>query len=488
MGCIMGAKEYVAIVIGTGSAMNIIDSILRKYRGKVAVIDKDEPGGICLTRGCIPSKTLLYPADVVQTINKAGEFGIDAQINKVDFNQVMDRMRSHIYPEIEKIKRGLSQSKYIDYYPEPASFVEPYTLKVGDQLIKSDLILLCTGSRPLIPPIDGLEEVGYLTSRTVLQLKEKPDSLLIIGGSYIGLEYAHFFSSMGTEVTVAEMLPRILSIEEPEVSALLEKKLERNIDIKTGHKVVRAKKTASGQKELLAIPEEGATETSFTADEIMVASGRRSNSDILRPEKGGIETDDKGWIKVDEHLETTQSNVWAIGDATGRHMLKHVANYESTVVYYNAVLNRNVKVDYHAVPYAVFTHPEVAGVGMGEKEAIENYGEGNLVIGFQKFGDTVMGSAMNAEDYFAKIIIERETDKILGAHIIGPHASILIQEVVNLMYTSDQTSRPVFAGMHIHPSLSEVVERAFLNRMRVEQYHRKLMEEYRELVNPENLE
>lgn len=476
----MEAKEYGAIIIGTGSAMNIANPILRKSGDEIAVIDKDDPGGICLTRGCIPSKILLHPADMVRKISKADEFGIDAQINEVNFYQVMDRMHSHINPEIDSIRNGLSRAKGIDYYPETAKFVEPYTLEVDGQLIKSDLIILCTGSRPLIPPIEGLDETGYLTSKTVLGLEEKPETLLIIGGSYIGLEYAHFFSSMGTDVTVIEMLPRILSIGEPEVSALLEKKLGRNIDIETGYKAVKAEETDFGEKRLVADSEDG-SKASFTTEEIMVASGRRSNSDFLEPENGGIETDEDGWIKADKHLETTQENVWVMGDATGEHMLKHVANYESNIVYQNAVMKRNIEVDYHAVPYAVFTHPEVASAGMGEDEAIEEYGKENIGIGFQKFEDTAKGDAMNAEDYFVKIIFGEETNRILGAHIIGPEASILIQEIVNLMYTDNRTPDPIFAGMHIHPSLSEVVERAFFNRMNVEQYHRMISEEYEDI-------
>lgn len=481
----MEAKEYDLIVIGTGSAMNIVNPFLRKTSGKVAVIDMNEPGGICLTRGCIPSKMILHPANMVKEIDKAEEFGIDAQINGVDFSQVMDRMHSHIDPEIDTIRNGLSQAEAIDYYPEPASFVEPYTLEVGDQLIKSNFIILCTGSRPLIPPIEGLEEAGYLTSRTALELEEKPESLLIIGGSYIGLEFAHFFSSMGTDVTVLEMLPQILDIEEPEVSALLEEKLGEDMDIETGQKVVKAELTETGEKRLITSSEDG-DEKSFTADEIMVASGRRSNSDILEPEKGGIETDEKGWIESDQRLETTKENVWVIGDATGEHMLKHVANYESNVVYQNSFLGRNVEVDYHAVPYAVFTHPEVAGVGMVEEQAIEEYGEENLVIGFQKYEDTAKGSAMNASDYFVKIIMEGQSEKILGAHIIGPHASILIQELVDLMYTPDQTPDPVLRGMHIHPALSEVVERAFFNRMDLDRYHQMISEDYGDLPGLRN--
>jgi len=179
-------------------------------------------------------------------------------------------------------------------------------------------------------------------------------------------------------------------------------------------------------------------------------------------------------------LETSQPNIWALGDANGKYPFKHVANYEATIVYYNAVLKRNVKVDYRAVPHAVFTYPEIAAVGLGEKEAIEKYGADKLLIGFHRYEDTAKGEAMDAKDYFVKVIVERGTLKILGAHIIGPYASVLIHEIIPLMYTHEQSAKPILNGMHIHPALSEVVNRAFRSLMPPEHYHH-LIEHYYEL-------
>jgi mycothione reductase len=207
------------------------------------------------------------------------------------------------------------------------------------------------------------------------------------------------------------------------------------------------------------------------ADEILVASGRRSNSDILHPERAGIKTDDKGFILVDDYLETSQPNIWALGDADGKMLFKHVANYESQIVYYNAILKEKTKADYRVAPHAVFSYPEIAGVGMKEKEAIQKYGEDNVVIGFYRYQDTAKGEAMKVKDYFVKVLVEKETYKILGAHIIGPYASVLIQEIVNLMHTTEQSAEPLINAMHIHPALPEVVARAFGSLMTPARYH-----------------
>jgi len=465
-------KEYDLISIGTGSAMNIVSVMIRENpRMKVAVIDKDEPGGICLTRGCIPSKILLYPAELVRTIGKADKFGIDVDIRKVDFEKIMERMRTLINKDISMIRQGLSHSENIDYYPVVAEFTSPHTLKVGDDTITSKMIFLCTGSRPIIPPIKGLEKVGYLTSDTVLKMNRLPESIAIVGGGYIAAEYGHFFSAMGSKVTIIGRNPQFLKQEEPEVSALAERELERHMIILTNHEVREAEKTSNDKKKLIAVNWENGAENVTIADEILVAAGRGPNTDVLHPEKGGIETDTRGWIIVDEYLETSQPNVWALGDANGRHLFKHVANYESTVVYYNAVLKRKVKVDYHAIPHAVFTYPEIGSVGLREKEAIEKYGKDKVLIGMYKYENTAKGEAMRIKDYFVKVIVERDTMRILGAHIIGPYASVLIQEIINLMYTPEQSAEPIIEGMHIHPALNEVVERAFRSLMSPDQYH-----------------
>ncbi|MCW4034690.1 MAG: dihydrolipoyl dehydrogenase [Candidatus Bathyarchaeota archaeon] len=475
-------KQYDLICIGTGSAISVVEAFIQENpKSKVAVIDKDQPGGICLTRGCIPSKLLLYPAEVVRTIEKAPTFGIDAKITRIDFKKVMDRMRNIINHDINHIRQGLSESKHVDYYHETAEFVAPYTLKVGNEKITSKMIILGTGSKPLIAPIKGIENVGYLTSDTILSLQEIPKSVVIVGGGYIAAEYGQFLSAMGSEVTVIGREPRFIPNEEPEVSAVAVRELGKHVKIIVNYNVQEAKLTSDGKKKVVAVNRETNEKLEVTADEILVATGRSPNSDILNPQKGGIKTDKMGWIVVNEYLETSQPNVWALGDANGQSLFKHVANYEATVVYYNAVLKKKVKVDYHAVPHAVFSYPEIASVGLGEQEAIAKFGEDKLLIGFHRYQDTAKGEAMDAKDYFVKVIVGRDTQKIVGVHIVGPYASVLIHEVIPVMYTKEQTIKPIRDAMHIHPALNEVVERAFRSLMPPEHYHH-LLEHYYKLL------
>ncbi len=450
-------KHYDIIAIGTGSAMNIVSTLLESGHDiKVAVIEKDDVGGICLTRGCIPSKMLLYPAELIKKIREAKKFGIDTEIKAIDFKKIMNRMRSNTRHEIEMIEHGLKSSPNIDLYQMTGEFIDDYTMKVGDEIIKGDKILLCSGSAPLIPKIDGLENAGYITSDELLLLNELPDSIAIIGGGYIAMEYGFFLAMMGAKVTIIEMLPRIIYGEEPEISELLQKEMSEIMDIKTGYRAIKVERGA--KKKIIAQGSNKKIEVE--ADEILVAAGRKSNSDLLKPEKTGVKTDKHGWIIVNEYLETTKPNIWACGDAIGSHMFKHVANYESQIVYYNAFGQKKIKVDYHAVPHAIFTYPEVASVGMKEEEAKKEH---DILVGYYLYENTAKGEAMEAKDYFVKVIVEKGSYRILGAHIIGPEASVLIQEIVNLMYTDDGSAIPIYRGMHIHPSLSEVVERAFYN-------------------------
>lgn len=465
-------ENYDLIIIGTGSAMNYINHILDSNpEMRVAVIDKDEPGGICLTRGCIPSKTLLYPAELIREVETASHFGIKLEIENIDFLGIMERMRRKIGEEIGSISESLTGNPYLDYYHESAEFISPYTLKVGEKTLHSEMIFLCTGSRPAIPPVKGLEEAGYLTSDTVLELVECPKRLAVLGGSYIAAEYGHFFSAMGAEVTVIGRNSNFLPQEEPEISRLAMIKMSEYMQIITNHEAVEVRKEENGQKTVIAKERNSGQEVKITVDEILVATGRVPNTDILHPEKAGIKTDTQGWILVNEYLETSQPNIWAMGDANGKYLLKHVGNYESGIVYLNAILKERVKADYHAVPHAVFSYPEIAGAGMGEREAVEKYGEERIVIGLKFFEDTAKGAAMEVRDYFVKVILDAEEEKILGAHIIGPHASVLIHQIIPLMYTELRSPEPIMRAMDIHPSLSEVVTRAFYSRLPPEHYH-----------------
>ncbi len=452
-------KEYDIISIGTGSAMSIVTQALNDDPDlDIAVIENEKPGGICLTRGCIPSKMMLYPAEVVNQILEAKRFGIDVDIQSIDFEEVMERMRDHVNPQSKSIEKNLKQSPDFDFYQTEAEFVDDYTLRVDDKKIKGEKIILGIGSRPAIPPIDNLEKVKYLTSKTLLELGELPESVTVIGGGYIAAEYGYFLAMMGSEVKIIGRNSQFVPSEEKEVSEILAKKLSRYMDIYTGYEAKKVKEKV-GKKWVLAEDGNG-KKTKVKSEELLVATGRRSNSDILKPEKSGVQTDKKGWIKVNTHMRTSKKNIWALGDATGEYMFKHVANYEAKIVYENAIEGKKSTIDYHAVPHAVFTYPQVASVGMKEKEASEEH---DILIGYYPFEDTAKGSAMDVEDYFVKVIVDSADYRILGAHIVGPEASILIQEIINLMYTKNQTFLPIYHGMHIHPSLSEVVERAFSN-------------------------
>jgi dihydrolipoamide dehydrogenase len=470
-------KTYDLIVIGTGSAMNLVEPYLhRNPEATIAVIDKDEPGGICLTRGCIPSKILLYPAELIRTIQESSGLGIEASLDHVHFNAIMERMRLLVSMDSLQIKESLQAASEIDYYQAPAEFVEPYVLSVGGETIRADTIFLCTGSQPIIPDIPGLEETGYHTSDTFLELEELPSNWAIIGGGYIAAEFGFFLDAVGAEVTIVGRNPQFLKNEEPEVSALAQYELSQHMNILTGHHVVKIERTNEGEKELTIEDRQSGNQGKIRVAEILVASGRGPSTGLLKPEKGGIETTPEGWIQVNDFFETSQKGVWALGDAIGNHLFKHVANYESELVYFNAILQQSPqqRPDYRAVPHAVFTHPEIAAVGMREQEAVEEYGEEDIAIGFSLFEQTAKGMAMdlNERGYFVKVILHEPSSKILGAHIIGPQASVLIHEIITAMYSQEQ--RFPLHAMHIHPALSEVVINAFGELMSVADYRHLL--------------
>jgi mycothione reductase len=458
-------KEYDVIAIGTGSAVSVVNGLVRETPGlKAAIVDKDDPGGICLTRGCIPSKLLLYPAELVRTIERASDFGIHAPLKSVDFGAVMDRMRALIGKDIESIRQGLSHSPNFDYYPAAAEFVAPYTLQIGNETIHAPKIVLGLGSEVLVPPVPGLAAAGYLTSDTVLRLTRRPSSLVVIGGGYIAAEYGHFFASMGSEVTILGRNPQFLPDEDPEVAQVAREALDRQLTIRTRHEVVEVRSGHRGRKDVIAVDRSTQQRVTFSVEEILVACGRGPTTARLHAEKAGIALDPDGWVAVDDFLQTSQPGVYALGDATGRLPFKHKANYDAKVVYRNLVHGPSEKVDYHAVPRAVFSDPEVAGVGLTEPEARQAIPPDRLLIGRYRFADTAKGEAMGLQGsaYFVKALVDREGYRLLGAHIVGPHASVLIQEAVCLMYTDTRSARPIVEGMHIHPALSEVVERAFL--------------------------
>jgi mycothione reductase len=460
-------EKYDLVVIGSGAGMNVASKAVESGI-KVAVVEHGLMGGTCLNTGCIPSKVLIYPADVIRELEEATDIGVHASVSGVDFPLIMRRMRSFVSADREQMEQGVSMAENLTWYRETGEFVAEYQLKVGRETITAPKMIIASGARALVPPIDGLRETGYLDHVSVLDLEALPDSLVIIGGGYIACEYGHFFSALGTKVTILEMMPRLLLAEDPEISEVVKRRFSRYVDVHINHRVEKVQGKGD-LKVVTAVETESGEEREFIAAEVMLAAGVRSNSDLLKPERTGVETDERGWIQVDPYLETTKPNIWAVGDATGRFMFRHTANYEAEIVSINALSEHRHQVDYHAVPHAVYGHPQVGAVGLTEAQAKEVGYE--ILVGRASYIDVTKGYAMGEEDGLVKVVVEQETGKILGCHIVGPHAAILVQQVVYLMNAGEQDYIPLADAQVIHPALSEVVINAFGNMVPPDHVH-----------------
>jgi dihydrolipoamide dehydrogenase len=455
--------KFDVIVIGAGAGENVVNDALAEGV-KVALIEKGPLGGTCLNNGCIPSKMLIYPADVIRTAQDAKAVGVTATA-KPDFRFIMDRMRAFVREEEQESEEQLKTVKNLTMIREVAEFTGDHTLVAGGRTITAPKIVIATGARPLVPPIPGLEEAEFLDNITLLDLNKAPESLIIIGGGYIGCEYGHFFSAMGADVTIIQRPPVLLNDEDPEVGDTVTKALAKYMKVRTGHQADRVA-VENGKKVVYAKDLKSGDTTRFEADEILLALGRKSNSDLLKPEKTGVETDSRGWIKVNRYLETNVPGIWALGDATGKDMFRHAANFEAGIVTHNMFHGQKREYDYRTVPHAVFTHPQVGHVGMTLADARERGLK--VMVGKAMYSGTAKGVAMANEDGFVKAVVARMTGKILGCTVVGPDAAVLVQQIVYLMNCGNGDMGPLYRSMVIHPAISEVVMNAFANLQNVD--------------------
>lgn len=449
--------KFDLIVIGSGAGMHIVSSAIEEGM-RVALVEHGPLGGTCLNSGCIPSKMLIYPADVIRTIQGSRSVGIEAGITRTDFQHIMRRMRSVVESGREKMERSIEAEKEVTVYRSSAEFIDNYTIKSGDKTLTAPKIVLASGARANIPPIPGLKEAGYLDNSSLLKISDIPKSIIIIGAGYIGCEYGHFLSAMGSDVTILGRSPQVLNNEDPEVCRIVKKVLSGGLKLLVRHEVIKVD-VRDGKKIAFARNLVDNSVYEFQADEILVAAGRISNSDILKPDKSGVKTDKQGWIKVNEYLETSKPGIWALGDAIGKHMFRHAANYEAELVWHNIVETQKDKADFHAVPHAVFTHPTVASVGLKESDALA--AGHKILIGRARYKDVAKGVAMDEQNGFVKVVIEEETGKILGGTVIGSGAPELVQQLVYLMNSEYQDPEPLIKSQVIHPTISEVIAKAF---------------------------
>lgn len=449
--------SFDVIVIGSGAGFGVAGAALGKGR-RVALVEMGPVGGTCLNTGCIPSKVLITPADIIRSFQDAKAIGVEGTVGKADFRRILDRFRALRDEEQKGMLERIRATENLAFFPARGEFVGDYTLEVGGETITAPKIAIATGSRAAVPPIPGLEETGYVDNASLLDLAALPASLAIVGAGYIGCEYGHFFSAMGSQVTLVGRPPVVLDGEDPEVSDVVTKALGRYMSVLVGHEVVGVER--NGAKKVVVARDMLADRVvRVVADEVLLAGGRRSNADLLRPERTGVALDRRGFIVVDEYLQTARPGIYAFGDAIGRHMFRHAANYEAEVVASNMLDGGRWAVDFHAVPHAVFTHPQVAAVGMMEAEALA--AGRRVLVGRARYADTAKGYALDAADGLVKVVVEESTGKILGCAVVGEFAPEIVQQVVWLMNAPDQDYSPLVRGQIIHPAISEVLGRAF---------------------------
>ncbi|MHB8882528.1 MAG: dihydrolipoyl dehydrogenase family protein [Thermodesulfovibrionales bacterium] len=451
-------KRYDVIVIGAGDVgLGIVFKALSSGL-KVALIDKGNVGGTCVNTGCVPSKTLIHTADRVVEAGDNAKFGIRSDVSSIDFSAIMGRMRGVVENGRNSIKEALDASDNLSLINSECHFLDEHILAAGREKLRGKKIFIATGARPSVPAIRGLDAVPYLTNETVLALHRKPESMVFIGGGFIALEYAHFFSAMGVRVTLLNRGSTLLPFEEPEISDLLRKELGKRIELLMGTETLEVRHDG-GKYRLLVRETVTGQDKEIMAEQVMVSAGRQSNADILRPEKAGLETGKAGFIVVDDYLRTNKKHIWAVGDAIGRAMFTHAGDREAELAWNNATQRKKIRMDFGSVPHAVYTHPQIASVGLTEREARKEH---EVLVGRAEYSDIVMGEAMLEQGGFAKAVVEKGSRRVLGFHIIGPHAAMLIQEVVNAV-AQKGTVESITGCMHIFPALSNLIPEAFGN-------------------------
>jgi mycothione reductase len=448
-------KEYDVIVIGAGEGLGI--AFRAQSAGlRVALIDKGKLGGTCLNVGCIPSKILIHTADVISVIQEAQKLGIYTEITRIDFGAIMQRMRENVDRGRGYITDALKESETLDFYNEEARFIGDYMIETAGEKIRGKKIFIASGLRPFVPPVKGLSGINYLTNENVLALTRRPESIIILGGGYIAVEYGHFFAAMGARVTILQHNRRLVPNEEPEISDLLIKELGKRMDVQTGVDILEVARAGVGHTVRVKHRNTGDIKE-FAAESIMIAAGRMSNADLLKVENTGVQTDASNYIKVDDSLLTTRENIWAYGDAIGKQMFTHAGDKEMEIAWHNANKDYKIRMDFGAVPHAVYTHPQVASIGFTEEQARKAH---NILVGQAHYSDVAKGKAMMEENGFAKAIVDKDTRTILGFHIIGPEAGILLQEVVNAV-ANNMPVESITGSMHIFPALSEIITETF---------------------------
>ena len=449
--------HFDLVVVGAGSGNSLLTPELADLR--VAIVERGDFGGTCLNRGCIPSKMLVHVADVAEATRRAGRLGISARLDEVRWPEVSERVFGRIDPIAaagEEYRQSLAN---VAVYKGQARFCGPRRLEVDGAPVTGDAVVLAAGARPFIPPQPDLSTVDYQTSDTIMRLPEPPRRLLIWGGGYIAAELAHVFGAAGSDVTIINRGARLLRAEDIDVSEAFTAAYRKRFRVLTGAEVLTADTTATGAA-ALRVRRDGGEET-VSGDVLLVAAGRIPNGDELAVAAAGVALDAAGYVVTDEYGRTTAEGVWALGDISNPNQLKHVANAEARAVAHNLAHPEDLRpLALGPIPHAVFASPQVASVGSTEQALQE--ADRSYLRSVRPYSDTAYGWALEDETGFCKVLSDPATDRLLGAHICGPDAAVLLQQLVQAMACDLSVDRIARGQMYIHPALSEVVEQALL--------------------------
>ncbi len=453
-------QKFDLIIVGSGSG-NSIPEYMNDWN--IAIVERGTYGGTCLNVGCIPSKMFVLPADAALSAQRSSKMNIETQYNGVDFAALRDR----VFGRIDAI--SASGRDYRATGSPNVTLFEGTARFIGDKLLEVDMnegpqrhltapqILLAAGARPVTPPIPGLVETGFHTSDTIMRLPSLPKRLGIIGGGFIAVEMGHIFSALGTEVIMMNRSNGLLRGFDRDVTERFTEIFAQRVDLRTGRVPTKVERSQNG----IVITYGG---ENIVVDELLVATGREPNSDLLGVESGGLKCHDGGTVLVDDTMATNVEGVWAIGDIANRYQLKHLANAEAAVAFWNiANPGKTRHQSYKAVPGAVFSNPQVASVGLTEQDA-EAQGV-PFTVGKRDYAGTAYGWAIVDENSFAKVLVNSETGLIIGAHILGPQAATLIQPIIQAMEFDQRAEDIARSVFYIHPALTEVVENALLDAL-----------------------
>jgi pyruvate/2-oxoglutarate dehydrogenase complex dihydrolipoamide dehydrogenase (E3) component len=442
--------RFDAIVIGSGQAGNPLSFSLADHGWTVALIEQAHLGGTCVNTGCTPTKTMVASAQVAHYARQASRWGVQATDIRVDLPAVLARKNAVVLSHRSGNERKVEQRPNIHLYRGHARFVAPRRLQIGGDVIEGERVFINVGTRPDPPVLDGLESAGYLTNESLMELQQIPEHLIVLGGGYIGLEFGQMFRRFGSRVTVIHRGKQILAREDPDIAQELQKSLAaEDIEFRLNSLPVKVEKI---QGRVMVTTATGSQTETITGTHILAATGRRPNTDDLGLDKAGVALDPHGYVRVNGRLETDVPGIWALGDVTGGPAFTHISYNDFQIVYANIIDGKNLTTVNRYLPYSLFTDPQLGRVGMTEKEARAS---GRKL----KIGTFPMASVSRAIERgetagFMKIIVDAETDRILGAAILGIEGGELVQ-ILGAMILANAPYTILKGAVYIHPTLAE---------------------------------